>query len=406
MPAGLGRAIRRAWRSPAGRQLLVEAGLTPGTVKSLDDFARLRIVRREEVVEFQDAYPSRAGFSSVPLNRFPWLGMHPGGELDVSYAGRRAPALLADLFATMGMRRGDVVVDTFNYHLSSVAHAFDAAAQRLGATVVPAGPGNSQLQMDIIQRVDATVWLGFPSFLAKMLNEAPQPAIDRLKIRLAICGGEYAPKIRDDLLKRFHIESRDFYGVSLVGPVAYECERGAGYHLRPEVYLEVIVPETGAPAKAGEVGEIVLTPTSNEYALLRLGTGDLTEWLPGRCDCGLDGPRLKGILGRIGASVKVRGTFIHPRDIGMLAQDVAYVSRCYVQVTRPEGSRRDLIRVIAEAAPDLPAARQDQLVPQIAAAFSARCRLRADEVVWAPAGAGPHEGPAIVDERDWEVQSA
>jgi phenylacetate-CoA ligase len=400
LPPELTRAVRRAWRSPAGRQLLEEAGLTPATVRSAADFSRIRVVRREDVVELQNAYPDRAGFSSVPLNRLPWLGLHPGGELDPSYAGRSAPAILADLFAAMGMRRGDVVVDTFNYHLSSVAHAFDAAAHRLGAAVVPAGPGNSQLQLDIIQRVGATVWLGFPSFLGKMLGEAPPAAIDGLKLRLAICGGEYAPKIRSELRQRFGVDSRDFYGVSLVGPVAYECELGEGYHLRPEVHVELLVPETGEPAGPGEAGEIVLTPTRNEYALLRLGTGDLSQWLDEACACGQAGPRLKGILGRIGASVKVRGTFIHPRDVGQLAQDVPHVARCHVRVARPAGSKKDLIIVIAEAGPELPGEARDTVLAQIGAAFSARCRLRSDEVIWADS---PHDGPAVVDERDWEV---
>jgi phenylacetate-CoA ligase len=402
LPPDLARGVRRAWRSPAGRQLLTEAGLTPAKVTSLADFARIRVVRREDVVELQRAYPDRAGFSSVPLNKMPWLGLHPGGELDPSYAGRRAPALLADLFADMGMRAGDVVVDTFNYHLSSVAHAFDAAAHRLGACVVPAGPGNSQLQLDMIERVGATVWLGFPSFLGKMLGEAPPEVAAALKLRLAICGGEYAPKIRTELRDRFGVHSRDFYGVSLVGPVAYECERGDGYHLRPEVHVELLVPGTAEPAPPGEVGEIVLTPTRNEYALLRLGTGDLSQWLDEeQCGCGRLGPRLKGILGRIGASVKVRGTFIHPRDVGQLALDVPHVVRCHVRVTRPSGSARDLIAVLVEAEPGLSAqARGDDMLERVAAAFAARCRLRSDEVSFA---GQPHEGPVIVDERDWEV---
>jgi phenylacetate-CoA ligase len=400
LPPDLTRAVRRAWRSPAGRQVLTEAGLTPANVVSWSDFARIPVLRREDVVEMQNAYPARAGFSSVPLNRLPWLGVHPGGELDPSYAGRAAPAILADLFTAMGMRRGDVVVDTFNYHFSSVAHAFDAAAHRIGASVVPAGPGNSQLQLEIIQRVRATVWLGFPSFLGKMLSEAPEEAVTGLELRLAICGGEYAPKIRAELRERFGVDSRDFYGVSLVGPVAYECELGDGYHLRPEVNVELIVPETQEPAGIGEVGEIVLTPTRNEYALLRLGTGDLSQWLDGTCSCGRGGLRLKGILGRIGASVKTRGTFIHPRDVGQLAQEVPSVVRCQVRVTRPAGSKRDLIAVLVEAAPGLPAEDRDSTLRQVAAAFHARCRLRSDDAGWAD---HPLDGPAVVDERDWEV---
>lgn len=400
LPPDLARAIRRSWRTPAGRQLLGEAGLTPASITGAADFARIPVVRREDVAELQRAYPERAGFSSVPLNRLPWLGLHPGGELDPSYAGRSAPALLADLFTTMGMRRGDVVVDTFNYHLSSVAHAFDAAAHRIGAAVVPAGPGNSQLQLDLMARVGATVWLGFPSFLGKMLDEAPPSVIDALKLRLAICGGEYAPKIRMDLRDRFGVDSRDFYGVSIVGPVAYECELGDGYHLRPEVHVELLVPETGDPATPGEVGEIVLTPTRNEFALLRLATGDLSQWLDGECRCGRAGPRLKGVLGRIGASVKVRGTFIHPRDVGQLAQDVPHVAGCQVRVSRPAGSKRDLIAVLVAAAPDLPARARDSVLGQVAAAFSARCRLRSDEVSWTDQVA---EGPPVVDERPWEV---
>jgi phenylacetate-CoA ligase len=390
-------ALQRVGRSPAGRQILIEAGVEQPGPGGYEEFLRLPVLDRSRVAEFQLRYPESAGFSTIPLAQFGRLGLHAGGELDVSYAGREGAEVMAELFAELGVRDGDVVVNTFGYHMSTVAHVFDDGLRRLGACVVSAGPGNAELQLQLIKRVGATVWLGFPSFLLRMLNQDPDAAARSL--RLAILGGEFAPRIRAELESRFGIASREFYGVSILGPAAYECEAKDGMHVAEDMLFEIIDTSTGMPVGDGDAGQIVLTPLRNEYVIPRLGTGDLSRWLAEPCSCGRTSPRIEGILGRVGEGVKARGLFLYPRDVRAVKETLPGVSHARLTVGRSAGveARDELtLAVVLEPGVSTP----DGFDAFAATAFQTQCQLRLDavEVVEAPA-----DDRVLVDVRDWEV---
>jgi phenylacetate-CoA ligase len=399
LPA-LQAAVERAARTPGGRDRLNAAGLEGSSVHSLDEFRQIPIMPREELSEVQKRYLAVAGFSSIPLNQLPWLGLHSGGELDISYAGKDGAGIMAEVFSDLGIRAGDVVVSTFGYHMATAAHVFDDALHKLGATVVPAGPGSTELQQQLLLRTGATVFMGFPSFLHKIIRTLDASLRDGLRVRLAICGGEYAPTLRAELREGFGIDSREFYGLSIVGPIAFECSHRVGLHVRPEVFVEITDPITGKPTSPGSPGQIVVTPLQNEYALLRLGTGDVSAWVEGSCACGLRSPRLIGILGRVGESVKVRGVFIHPQDVRALPDREADVAVAQVVVRRATNGA-DVIALLIAPTPtcsDVPA-----LFERAKAVFEERCRLRVDEVGLL---SGEMSSRLIVDERSWEVGTA
>jgi phenylacetate-CoA ligase len=390
-------ALHRVAQSPAGRQILLDAGVDEPAAAGYDDFLRLPVLDRSRVAEFQLRYPEAAGFSTIPLAEFGRLGLHAGGELDVSYAGREGADVMAGLFAELGVHDGDVVVNTFGYHMSTVAHVFDDGLRRLGACVVSAGPGNAELQLQLIKRVGATVWLGFPSFLWRMLTQDPDAAAKSL--RLAILGGEFAPRIRAELESQFGIASREFYGVSILGPAAFECEAREGMHVADDMVFEIVDVGTGMPVGDGEAGQIVLTPLRNEYVIPRLGTGDLSRWLPEPCSCGRTSPRIEGILGRVGEGVKVRGVFLYPRDVRAVREALPGVSHARLTVGRSLGAQaRDelTLAVVFEPGASMP----DGFDALVADAFQAQCRVRLDAVETLEA---PADDRVLVDVRDWEV---
>jgi phenylacetate-CoA ligase len=204
------------------------------------------------------------------------------------------------------------------------------------------------------------------------------------------------PSLRRTFEEQHGILTRQSFGTADLGLVAYECREASGMHVMEDVVLEVCDPETGAPLAAGETGEIVCTVNHRTYPMVRFATGDLSAVTDAPCLCGRTSPRMLGWRGRADEVTKVRGLFIHPRQVDEVAARVPAVRRAQAVVTRE--AHQDALTLRVELAPAAdPAAVRPALVEAIRAVMT----LRGVAEVVAP-GTIPEDARRIEDRRTWE----
>ncbi|PYN16322.1 MAG: AMP-dependent synthetase, partial [Candidatus Rokuibacteriota bacterium] len=283
------------------------------------------------------------------------------------------------------------------YHLVPAAHELDEALHLIGCTVVPTGVGNTDTQLTTARAVRATGYVGTPSFLMTILKRAAELGAGRLPFEVAQVGAEALPEsLRRQLEEEHGILTRQGFGTADIGMVAYECPEKSGMHLVDDAIVQVCDPQSGAPLPDGQVGELVATVNNLTYPMLRFGTGDLTVVTDEPCPCGRTAARMLGWRGRADEVTKVRGMFIHPRQVDEVAARAGGVARCQAVVGR-EG-HQDTLVLRAELRPGAEA-------PTVRAAVETAIRdvmkLRGSvEIV--PAGTIPETAKKIADERTWE----
>jgi phenylacetate-CoA ligase len=406
MPAGardtyqsrwLMRLLDRAWqKAPGVRRRLERAGLTPRDFRSLDDLARLPVIKKSEMPDLQKADPPFGGFCTEPLSRIRKIFVSPGPIFEPM--GPEVSAWHAEtcLYAG-GFRAGDVVLNTFFYHLVPAAHELDEALNMIGCAVVPTGVGNTDTQVATALAVKATGYVGTPSFLMTVLTRAREMGMGRLPFQVAQVGAEPFPEsMRKQFQDEHGIMARQGFGTADLGLVAYECAEGAGMHLVDDAITQVCDPQSGAPLAAGQIGELVATVNNATYPMIRFGTGDLTVLTTEPCPCGRTSARMLGWRGRADEVTKVRGMFIHPRQVDEVVGRVRGVARCEVVVGREGHNDTLTFRVELSAGADAGAVRQE-----LEAATRDVMKLRASVDVVA-AGTIAENAKKIVDERKWD----
>jgi phenylacetate-CoA ligase len=351
--------------------------------------ARVPLLRKATLAERQRADPPLGGLA--PSDLVPGcLFLSPGGILEPMLD--RAADRLAELLAGCGFARGDRVLNGFSYHLTPGGMLFDAALRRLGATVLPGGPQNTAQLVELMRRADATGFVGIASHLRVLADAMAEDGGGRPPLRLAMAGAEpFADPLRRALEADLGIRCHDLYGTAELGVVAAECAAKQGLHFHPDAAPEVVDPETGDRLADDAAGELVLSIDNPEFPLLRFATGDLVRLVHGRCACGADTARIERVLGRVGASARIRGMLVHGPQLRDFALRAGGLAACCVHVTRK--GDRDEVRV--EYAPASAAAPPAQAMLEVA--FRNACRVRADRFVIA--AALPADGFTIVDER-------
>jgi len=339
--------------------------------------------------------PPLAGWLGVPLWELARLYRSPGPIFDPEGRNadywRFAPALFA-----AGFRAGDVVLNTFSYHLTPAGHMFDGALRVMGCPVVPAGPGNTEVQVQLLDGLGVKGFVGTPSFLATLLEAAERAgAASRLRVAFVIAEMLSEP-LRQRLEQRYGVRASQGYGTADVGSIAYECGARTGMHIARETIVELVDPQTGHAVAPGQPGEVVVTALNPVYPLLRLGTGDLAVMAGGSCPCGRTGPRLARILGRVGEAVKVRGMFVHPAELDRLVARHPQVRRYQAVVTRRDHRDEMLVRAEVEVQ-DLTAG----LAERLRQSLSEGLRLRLEVELIAP-GTLPADAGKVVDRRTWD----
>jgi len=339
-------AVRFGWeRSEEIRGRLEAAGIDPEAVRSAADLAAIPILSKERLPELQRARPPFGGMLAVPVAELRRIFRSPGGICDPE--GREedywrvAPALWA-----AGFRPGDIVLNTLSYHLTPGGHMLDAGLRAVGCVAIPGGIGNRVEQVETAIRAGATGYVGTPQFLVALAETALEDGAGQPFRRALVTGGPLFPPVRERLERELGIDVFQAYGTADAGVLGYECTAKDGWHVAPDAVIEIVPPGEDACAAPGQTGEVVVTRTSEVYPLVRFGTGDLSALAPGACTCGRSTPRLVGFLGRVGEGVKVRGMFVHPRQLAA-ALDGFTVHRYQGAVTHD--GRDDTLTLSVEA---------------------------------------------------------
>ncbi|MFH1087950.1 MAG: AMP-binding protein [Chloroflexota bacterium] len=399
----LAQTVRNAYRhSPAARKLLDIAGVTAAGIRTVKDLEKLPITRKTDVIELQKSSPPYGGFLCVGPENVERIFISPGPIYEPQQiAGIK---WFAKSFWAAGFRKGDVVVNTFTYHMSPAGVLFHEALRDCGASVVVMGTGNTDVQVRTMHDVKASGFVGTPSFLMTVIKRSGEIGYDfrhDFALRRAWFTGEMLPaSLRQTFEGDYGISTSQAYAVTEPGgAIAYECRQKSGMHLMDEYIVEIADPETGKQLGPGEIGEIVVTPVHNKvWGLIRFGTGDLSSYTAEACPCGRTASRLMGIVGRTGDAVKVRGMFVVGRQAeqALLGQDA--VSRFQIVVGRRELRDELVVRVeLKDEASGRPGLSED-----LNRRFQDICRVKLDRIDFVPRGTLPEGCQKIVDERTWK----
>jgi phenylacetate-CoA ligase len=369
------------------------ANVDAADVTSRSALASLPVLRKSELIAKQAEAPPFGGLTTTPAGALGRLFMSPGPIFEPEGTSidwwRSARALYA-----AGFRKGDIVHNTFSYHMTPGGWILDAGARALGCAVIPAGPGNTEQQIELIRHLQPTAYIGVPDYLKIILDKAAEAgiALDTIKSAM-VSGGPLFPSLRQEYADR-GIRVVQCYATADLGIVAYETPAMEGMVVDEGAIVEIVRPGTGDPVPDGEVGEVVVTTLNRDYPMIRLATGDLSAVLSGVSPCGRTNMRIKGWLGRADQTAKVKGMFVRPEQIAEIAARHPQALKLRLVITRQ--GEQDAMELQVETgegdASGLPAA--------IAETLQAVTKLRGT-VSPVAIGSLPNDGKVISDERDF-----
>jgi phenylacetate-CoA ligase len=327
--------------APAMKNRLDKANIKPTEIRTVKDLEQIPVLRKDEMIELRKASPPFGGFLGIPTDRLQMIFMSPGPLYDADpLTSEENRKVGPRTFHALGFKKGDLVVNTWSYHMVPAGHWTARYLMGLGCTVIPMGVGNTELQVQVLKDMKVTGWVGTASFLITILNKAEEMGLNPKRdfsLSVAFAGGEMGGgPIRRTIEDKYGIATGDMYVTADVGPIAYECSQKKGLHLHPEMIVEIVDPNTGQQLGPGDKGEVVITPFDKTYPLIRFGTGDLSSFIDDPCACGRTSDKLPLIMGRVGDAVRTRGMFIHPRQIAEVAARFSGISRYQAVVTRPK----------------------------------------------------------------------
>jgi phenylacetate-CoA ligase len=380
--------LRRAMAAPAYAERL--KGIDPAGVTGRAALARLPVLRKSDLPALHKAAPPFGGFVTGLPGSFGRLFTSPGPifEPESTHADpwRGARALFA-----AGFRPGDVVLNTFGYHLTPGGFIFDASARALRCAVIPAGPGNTEAQFELIEAYRPVGYSGTPDFLKILLDAAASAGRDVSSIKRAVVSGAAFPKSLQEEIRSRGVEAYEAFGTADLGLVAFETPAREGMVVNEDLILEIVRPGTGDPVAEGDVGEIVVTSLDLHHPWIRLALGDLTAALPGRSSCGRSNMRIKGWMGRADQTTKIKGMFVRPEQIAEIGKRHPELGRLRLVVTR--AGETDVMTLKAECTSP-----SEALQDRLAVSLRAVTKL-GGSIELVPSGSLPNDGKAIADER-------
>lgn len=368
------------------------AGIEARQVTSRAALALVPIQRKAALKDLQTASPPFGGLATAQGPAVGRVFMSPGPIFEPEGVGadwwRSARAMYA-----AGFRKGCVVHNTFAYHLTPGGWIMDAGARALGCTVIPAGPGATEQQLEAIAHLKPSAYMGVPDYLKILLDKAQENGRDVSSFRRAlVSGGALFPSLRQEYRER-GIAVQQAYATADLGVIAYESVALDGMIVDEGVIVEIVRPGTGDPVAEGEVGEVVVTTFNRDYPMIRLATGDLSAVLAGQSPCGRTNMRIKGWLGRADQTTKVKGMFVHPEQVAAIAERHPSVGRLRLVVKRD--GEQDAMVLHAETAGG-----DDGLAAALAASMQDVTKLKGGVAIVAP-GTLPNDGKVIADERSY-----
>ena len=384
MPA----AIAHAMTAPGWAKHLV--GTDAKAISSRAALARLPIFRKADLVALQKAYPPFGGLNVTEASKVRRLLMSPGPIFEPEGEGPDWWGAARALCAA-GFRAGDIVHNSFAYHLTPGGFILESGAHALGCAVIPGGTGNTEQQLEAIAHYRPTGYIGTPDFLKILLDTAEKTGKDASSFKRALVGGAALPaSLREELGSR-GVAVLQCYATADLGVIAYESAAREGMIVNETVVVEIVRPGTGDPVPDGEVGEVVVTSLNRDYPMIRLATGDLSALMPGVSPCGRTNARIKGWMGRADQTAKVKGMFVHPKQIAEIAARHPELKRLRLVVGRD--AEQDTMTLLAECAPA-----DTALEAAIAATLQSVTKLKGSVKLMTP-GTLPNDGKLIADER-------
>ncbi len=396
---GLSKMVRLAYKkSSRVRKIFDERGIRPSEIKTTKDLERLPVISREEIVKLEMEEPPFGGLENkdIYIDR---IFTSPGPVYEPHLSDR--DPIWAKGYYAAGFRKGDIVLNTFSYHMVAAGLTFHSGLRRIGVTVVPSGTSSTENQVQLIRDLGITGYTGTPSFLMAIIKKAEEMGYDfknSFKIRRASFVAEpLQPSLRERLENEYGIDTYQMYGATEVGDIAYECKEKNGWHICEEVIVEIVDPSTGKQLGPGELGEVVVTRLNNIFFLFRFGTGDLSYFGKDRCPCGRTSYRLMGISGRVGEAVKVRGMFIAPSQLRKISSRFSDIK---LQAVVDRIEFKDFLTVRVEA-PEEGELRQ-RIEREFEDVFKEICTVRVDKVEFIKEGTLTEKDSLIIDRRTWK----
>ncbi|HHW39141.1 MAG TPA: phenylacetate--CoA ligase [Bacillales bacterium] len=342
----LSTIIQHAYKNSEGfRNRMIAAGLEPKDIRSREDLCKLPVLKKEDLPTLQKELSPFGGMTTVEASKVVRIFMSPGPIYDPQSV-EDDNWRFSEALETANFNENDIVQNAFSYHLSPAGFMFDGALRRLGATVVPAGTGNTELQIQVMKDLGVTGYVGTPSFLTILLDAAEEKGWNvgaELKLSKAFFTAEMVTSDMKQRCEKLNINAYEGYGTADCGLIAYQDKQAPGLKLTDTALVQLCDPSTGQelPLDAGE-GEVVVTLLDEIYPLIRFGTGDLSRWVKG-----FEGQRLAGVLGRVSDGVKVKGMFVREKQLTNIIQELGF--QTYQAIVSRENNQ-DQIKIMIESA--------------------------------------------------------
>ncbi|MGR3269706.1 phenylacetate--CoA ligase family protein [Thalassococcus profundi] len=391
---------RAAWLATALPEQIARARTLPGYAASLADvdagsitgaeaLAALPVLRKSDLGAAQQVAAPFGGFTTRAANGFAHVFQSPGpiyepGGLEHDWWR------LGRFLHACGIGQGDIVQNCFGYHLTPAGMIFESGARAVGAAVLPAGTGQTELQARAAHDVGVTAYAGTPDYLKVILEKADEMGLTLDITRAAVSGGALFPSLRQFYADR-GIACLQCYATADLGNIAYESAAVEGMILDEHVVVEIVTPGTGDPVPEGEVGEVVVTSLNPDYPLIRFATGDMSAVMPGSSPCGRTNTRIKGWMGRADQTTKIKGMFVRPEQVAALVAKHPEIARARVVASREGEADAMTVRIETKA--------QDPSAFEASVAEVLKLKGRVELV--APGGL-PRDGLVIEDTRSYD----
>ena len=366
------------------------SGIDARDINTREALATLPVLRKSELGKSQSANAPFGGFVTRPANGFEHVFQSPGPIYEPGRTTRdwwRAGRFLH----ACGIGAEDIVQNCFSYHMTPAGMMFESGARAVGATVFPAGTGQTELQVRAAADLGVTAYAGTPDYLKIILDKADEMGVDLSRIKRAgVGGGALFPSLRAEYADR-GIQCLQCYGTADLGNIAHETPAMEGMVVDEGVIVEIVTPGTGNPVSEGEVGEVLVTTLNPDYPLIRFATGDMSAVMPGQSPCGRTNMRIRGWMGRADQTTKIKGMFVRPEQVAALVDKHSEINKARVVATRD--GERDVLTVQVEAA--------NGHVNEFEKSVQETLKLRGNVVVVAP-GSLPNDGKVIDDQRSYE----
>lgn len=365
------------------------AGVDASAITSADALRALPVLRKSDLSKAQGANAPFGGFTVKPASGFAHIFQSPGPIYEPGGVDHDWWRMGRFLHAA-GIGKGDVVQNCFGYHLTPAGMIFENGARAVGAAVLPAGTGQTELQVTAARDVGATAYAGTPDYLKVILDKADSMGIKLGFTKAAVGGGALFPSLRQEYADR-GISCLQSYATADLGNIAYESPAMEGMIVDENVIVEIVTPGTGTPVAPGEVGEVVVTTLNPDYPLIRFATGDMSAILPGVSPCGRTNMRIKGWMGRADQTTKIKGMFVRPEQVAALVEKHDEIVKARVIAARDGEMDTMTVQIEASAGDEV----------SFGKSVTEELKLKAKIEVVSP-GALPKDGLVIEDQRSYD----